>query len=76
VPKEEEVALECPYCRGEICRPLAWFKQAYFTCPACGGGLAAAQFASIVGELEQAFDESVEEMLRGTPGCGCGKKCG
>jgi len=76
VPSEEAVALECPYCSGEIFRPLAWFKQDYFTCPACGGGLAAAQFAPLVEELEQAFDESVEEMLRGKPGCGCGKECG
>ncbi len=73
---EEEIALPCPYCRGEICRPLAWFKQPYFTCPECGGGLAAGQFAPLVEELEQAFEASIEEMVQGRPSgcsCGCGK---
>ncbi len=76
MPSQERIALECPYCRGEIYQPLAWFKQAYFTCPACGGGLAAGQFAPIVEELERAFEASVEEMLLGKPGCGCGKAGG
>jgi len=76
VPAEEQIALECPYCRAEIYRPLAWFKQTFCTCPACGGGLTAGQFAPIVEELEQAFEASVEEMLRGKPGCGCGGDCG
>jgi transcription initiation factor IIE alpha subunit len=76
VSTQENVTLDCPYCRNEIHRPLIWFKQAFFTCPACGGGLTAAQFATIVAELEQAFEETIEEMVRGPRGCGgcgCGK---
>jgi hypothetical protein len=71
---EETVVLACPYCQGELERPLAWFRRDYFTCPACGGGLAAAQFAVLVEELDAAFEASVELMLRGEPqaGCGCG----
>jgi hypothetical protein len=72
VPEEERITLECPYCRGEIYRPLGWFRQPYFTCPACGGGLAADQFAVLVAELEEAFEASVAEMVHGKPGCGCG----
>lgn len=69
---EERIALECPYCRGEIYRPLGWFKQTYFTCPACGGGLTAGQFAPLVDELEQSFETTVTEMVQGKPSCGCG----
>ncbi len=75
---EERIALDCPYCRAEIYQPLAWFRQSYFTCPACGGGLSADQFAPIAAELEQAFEASVEEMLAGKKdGCGgcCKKDC-
>lgn len=74
MPTEEHVALECPYCRGEIYRPLKWFKQAYFTCPGCDGGLTADQFTAIVGDLEQAFEETIDEMMQDIPGCGC--NCG
>lgn len=78
MPSEEQIVLECPYCRGEIHQPLSWFKQAYCTCPACGGGLAAGQFAPLIDELEQAFEASVAEMVQGKPscGCGCGKAAG
>jgi hypothetical protein len=68
---EEEIALECPYCREDIYQPLSWFKQTYFTCPACGGGLAAGQFETLVTALEEAFEASVEEMLQGEPAKGC-----
>jgi len=68
----EIITLDCPYCRAPLHQPLSWFKQTYFTCPACGGGLAAGQFEAIIGELEAAFDASIEEMLQGRPGCGCG----
>lgn len=77
---EELIALECPYCHSELYRPLAWFRQAFFTCPACDGGLAAGQFAAIVEELDTAIEAHVAEMLQGQPeqhvqsGCGCG--CG
>lgn len=67
----EEIALECPYCKGEIYQPLAWFKQAYGSCPACGGGLAASQFDTAVAEIEAALEASVEEMVQGARICGC-----
>lgn len=67
----EEIALECPYCKGEIYRPLAWFKQAYNSCPSCEGGLAASQFDATVAEIEAAFESSVAEMVVGQKGCGC-----
>lgn len=76
MPNEELIALECPYCHGELYRPLAWFRQAYFTCPTCGGGLAAGQFAAIVEELDTAIEAHVAEMLQGQPGCGGGCSCG
>ncbi len=72
---EEHIALACPYCRAEIYRPLNWFKQAYLTCPACDGGLTADQFAPLVRELEQALDETIEEMVQTKSGCGCGGGC-
>lgn len=68
---KEEIALECPYCKGEIYQPLAWFKQAYSTCPCCDGGLAASQFDAAVTEIEVALEASVEEMIVGQKGCGC-----
>lgn len=77
---EELVSLECPYCRGELYQALNWFKQPYFTCPACGGGLAAGQFAAIIDELEEAFETEVATMVQGAPASGCcggkGKCCG
>ncbi|MDW7645834.1 MAG: hypothetical protein SCI25_12445 [Desulfuromonadales bacterium] len=69
--KEETVALECPYCRNTIHRPLSWFKQPYFTCPACAGGLTENQFAPIVRDLEQAFEQTIDEMVHPKPACGC-----
>lgn len=74
--KEETVALECPYCRHTIHRPLNWFKQPYFTCPSCGGGLTENQFATLVQDLEEAFDQAIDEMVQAKPGCGCGCDCG
>lgn len=67
----EEIALECPYCKGEIYQPLTWFKQAYNTCPTCGGGLAASQFDAAVAEIEAALEASIEEMVQGSRVCGC-----
>ena len=71
---DEKVALDCPCCDETIYRPLAWFRQAYFTCPQCGGGLAASQFDAALEEIERAFDTRIEEQVRGEPrqGCGCG----
>jgi len=75
---EEIIALDCPSCRASIIQPLSWFKQVYATCPSCGGGLAATQFALQVEALEQALDDSVEEMVLGPPGrsCSCSCSCG
>ncbi|AJF06552.1 hypothetical protein GSUB_08285 [Geoalkalibacter subterraneus] len=74
---EKNICLECPYCGEAIHRPLSWFKQTYFTCPACEQGLAAAQFSEIVDEIEEALDAQIEEMIQGSgekkSGC-CGGK--
>ncbi len=67
----EEIALDCPYCRAEIYRPLAWFKQTYATCPKCHGGLAATQFETLIAELEQAFAAADDELVLGSRVCGC-----
>jgi hypothetical protein len=79
VHTETKIALDCPYCYESIYETLDWFKKSYFTCPACGKGLAAGQFAAVIEDLEQSMEESIEEMLYGQPhgGC-CGKKssCG
>jgi len=72
VPNTEIITLDCPYCRAAIRQPLSWFRQAYFSCPDCHGGLAAGQFEAIIRELDAAFDDSIDEMLQGKPGCGCG----
>lgn len=78
---EEWISLDCPCCHNEIYQPLAWFKQPYFTCPDCGGGLAAGQFAAIIAELEDAFEANAagqdETPAHQCGGCGCGggKSC-
>jgi len=76
VTQHELIALDCPYCEAEIYRPLTWFRQPYFTCPACGGGLAAGQFATVVDEIDAALEASVAEMLEGQSACGGGCRCG
>lgn len=68
----EEIALDCPYCHQEIYRPLSWFRQPWFTCPHCGGGLAAGQFEQLVNDIDAAIDQHIAEMIAGPPGCGCG----
>lgn len=68
---EEMIALDCPNCGAALYRPLAWFKKTYGTCPACGGGVAAKQFAAALMSIELELDASVEEMLRGRSATGC-----
>lgn len=68
----EEVALDCPYCRQEIYRPLDWFRQSWFTCPHCAGGLGAGQFESLVLAIDAAIEAHIAEMIAGPTGCGCG----
>lgn len=65
------IALDCPSCATPIYKPLGWFKKTYATCPACGAGVAAGQFAHSLQALEQELDAAIEEMLRGTGGAGC-----
>lgn len=78
---EEMISLECPYCQGEIYRPLTWFKAENFPCPACGKALKAADFATIIAALEEEMDAYHAELINGetppTAGC-CGSKghCG
>lgn len=73
---QEMIALPCPACGEPIYRPLAWFRRTYGTCPHCGGGLSAEQFAPLVSAAEQAFDDHIDEMLgvsaQGCSGCGGG----
>jgi len=66
----EIITLDCPGCRAEISQPLSWFKKTYATCPHCGGGLAAAQFAEQLVAIEEAFDAAVDDMVRGAPPTG------
>ncbi len=76
---ETNIALDCPYCSETIYETLSWFKKAYSTCPNCDQGLADSQFATVISELEQSMEESIEEMIHGQSGSGCcGKKssCG
>ncbi len=72
----EKISLECPYCGQEIYQPLEWFKNSYFTCPACGNGLADGQFAAAVDAIEQALDAGIENILYGKSDASscCGKK--
>lgn len=67
---EETITLDCPCCRAAISQPLSWFKKTYATCPHCGGGLAAAQFAEQLAAIEEAFDAAVDDMVRGAPTSG------
>lgn len=71
VSSEPKIDLACPYCNESIYETLSWFKKTYFTCPNCDKGLAAGQFASVVIDLEQAMDASVEEMIYGAPHTSC-----
>lgn len=76
---ETNIALECPYCNETIYETLSWFKKAYSTCPNCDQGLVDRQFTTVLSELEQSMEESIEEMIHGQSGSGCcGKKssCG
>lgn len=68
---EEMIALDCPYCGVTIHQPLSWFKKTYSTCPACDNGLAASQFETTITLLEQAMDDSIDEMVHGTLQGGC-----
>lgn len=72
MPAEQEmISLECPSCQGELYQPISWFKQTYFTCPACGAGLAAGQFSVLINDLEQELEARIEELLHGSPHGGC-----
>jgi hypothetical protein len=72
---EKRVSLDCPYCGEAIYETLSWFKKTYSTCPACQRGLSADQFAAVIGDIEQALDADIEEMVKGAPESGCcGKK--
>lgn len=79
VHEEMMIALDCPCCGESVYETLNWFKQTCSVCPSCDKGLTASQFAALLSDLEQAMEESVEELIYGQPhgGC-CGKKssCG
>jgi len=68
---EEMLMLGCPYCGAAIHQTLSWFKKTYSTCPACAKGLAATQFEAAILALEQAMDESIDEMVNGKTPEGC-----
>ena len=68
---ETKIALDCPYCNESIYEELPWFKKTYSTCPHCDKGLASGQFATVIADLEQAMDTSIEEMIHGQPHSGC-----
>lgn len=75
--REENVALECPYCKGTIYEPLSWFKKSYSTCPFCNNGLSAGQFAQVIADLEEAMDARIDELMTPAPpqGCACKASC-
>jgi hypothetical protein len=79
VTTPEMISLPCPNCQAAVYRPLPWFRRSYGTCPHCGGGLAAGQFAELVDAIEQEFDARIEELLGSqgdeacTSGC-CGRQ--
>lgn len=68
---EKKISLDCPYCGEGIYETMGWFKQTYFTCPACQKGLAAGQFAAVIADLEASLDARIEEDVKGSPGGGC-----
>jgi hypothetical protein len=75
VNEPEKISLPCPTCQAAIYRPLSWFRRVYGTCPHCGAGLAAAQFAQLLDAIEREFDARIEELLgdRGCAGGCCGR---
>lgn len=68
---EPRIDLACPYCNASIYETLSWFKETYFTCPACAQGLAAGQFSAVISDLEQAMAANIDEMINGAPQGGC-----
>jgi hypothetical protein len=75
--EQSRIALDCPLCGESIYQPLSWFKKAYSTCPACDMSIPAARFDALLNDLEQAFDQRIDEMLTDDQpqagGC-CGSK--
>ena len=69
---ETNIALDCPYCGVSIYETLEWFKKTYSTCPSCDKGLAATQFSKVITDIEQAMEDSVEEMVNGQQPSGGG----
>ena len=63
VSTSEMISLPCPNCQAAIYRPLAWFRRTYGSCPHCGGGLAADQFAELLDAIEQEFDARIDDLL-------------
>jgi hypothetical protein len=71
VTTDPQIVLDCPSCHKAIYASISWFKQTYSTCPHCEQGVAASQFEATIADLEQAMDESIEEMLHGQAQAGC-----
>ena len=74
VNEPEKISLPCPTCQATIYQTLSWFRRVYGTCPHCGAGLAAGQFAELLDAIEREFDARIEELLgeRGQQGCSGG----
>lgn len=68
---EPNIALDCPSCGESIYAALSWFRQTYTSCPHCQQGLAAGQFEALIAGLEEAMEESIEELLYGPASGGC-----
>ncbi len=68
---EPKIALNCPCCGVSIYETLSWFKKTYSTCPACGNGLSADQFGTIIADIEQAMAANIEEMVLGHQHTSC-----
>lgn len=71
----EMISLPCPNCQAVIYRPLPWFRRTFGTCPHCGGGLAAGQFAELLDAIEREFDAQIDDLLDGQGAQGCAGGC-
>jgi len=74
---QTKIALDCPWCGASIYQLPSWFKKAYSTCPACDQPIPAEKFDTLLHELEQGFDATIDALLsdeQPTSGGCCGSK--
>ncbi|PLY03368.1 MAG: hypothetical protein C0623_01565 [Desulfuromonas sp.] len=74
--EESRISLECPHCGDSIYQAMRWFRRDYRSCPHCDKPIPAGYFDATLNQLEQAFDQGVEEMMQPETGGCCGSKKG